>query len=304
MGAQTYYRVTVGRRADGTGISLGAVHDNHETLLQWWPLPRSYGPDEYLRLEVRAVADQISVLADGTPLGAVQDASISNVGGVMIHAKAAGYFRDVVFVPLDKPAAAISIPAAEPWQDLLHDPARIVLSGGAEWIPEGMRFTNYGTARLPLGDHPKRDGAIRMRAPFGGLGGLRPVVRARGNDAGATYQLIAMNANLIVLNRWDSAKKQGMILREFSLREPLKVGQDYELELRVVGQILTAKLNGETLGTATDGTLAEGPFSVGVIDRKGDPVLIKLFEVLNLDAPGGKSATSPAKSNAAEPAKP
>ena len=74
------------------------------------------------------------------------------------------------------------------------------------------------------------------------------------------------------------------------LREPLQPGQDYELELRAVGQTLTAKLNGKVLGTVTDTALPEGSFGIGASEH-GAPSLVKALEVLDLDAPGGASTT-------------
>src|SRR5437762_11726706 len=105
------------------------------------------------------------------------------------------------------------------------------------------------------------------------------------------YQLAANHKTLIKLARFDSVAKQATALREFSLREPLQPGQDYELELRVVGQTFTAKLNGEVLGTVTDGTFPDGKFGLVATDHNAAPVLVKALEVLDLDVPGAASAT-------------
>jgi hypothetical protein len=66
------------------------------------------------------------------------------------------------------------------------------------------------------------------------------------------------------------------------------------LELRAVGQTLTAKLNGEVLGTFTDATYSSGSFRVArYASQKADPVLVKRVEILDLDAaPAPAAATA------------
>jgi Protein kinase domain/Sulfatase-modifying factor enzyme 1 len=103
-------------------VQLSSVHAGKGTVLRVWPLPRAYGSDEWLRVELRAIGDELTVAADGQVLGSIQDASQPDAGGVQLYATANGYFRDIVYVPLDRPAAAAAIPhSAEPWKDALHD---------------------------------------------------------------------------------------------------------------------------------------------------------------------------------------
>ncbi len=68
------------------------------------------------------------------------------------------------------------------------------------------------------------------------------------------------------------------------------------MELRVVGQTLTAKFNGEVLGTATDSAFAEGRLDVAVtsLTESTAPSLIKSLEVLDLDAPAAGASAPPA----------
>ena len=199
-------------------------------------------------------------------------------------------------------------PNIEPWQDVLHDPAKLVLSGAVERTPEGLRFTAGGSsALLAPNQGPRRDGAVRLRATFGGL---RPTLHVRGNQVVTGYFLYAVSGGkavkLVVADGGAGALWTNF--PEFPLRAPLEPGQDYELELRVVGQTLTAKFNGEVLGTVTDGTFSEGRFGVQVTDPKTTPALVKSLEVLDLDAPGkvspspspqsSKSSPTPAVANA------
>jgi serine/threonine protein kinase len=268
--------------AKSAEVVLESVHSGKGTILRHLPLPRAYGPDEWLLVEFRAVGDELTATADGQSLGAVHDPSQPEAGGAMLYAGAKGYFRDIVYVPLDRPAAqATTRPATEPWQDVLHDPAKLVLSGGAERTPEGLRFTDAGQARLRPNQGPQHDGAVRMLATFGGL---RPELFANGGIAG--YRLnAAADGKKVSLVRYDNAAKVNTVVREFPVREPLMPARDYELELRVVRQTFTAKLNGETLGTVTDGMPQRRDFSVGVIGNNAGPALVKVLEVLDLDAP-------------------
>jgi len=71
-------------------------------LLGTWPLPRDYTGDEWIRLELRVIGDVITVSVDDRVVGTVRDDSVRQPGLAMIYAGAAGYFRDIVYVPLDK----------------------------------------------------------------------------------------------------------------------------------------------------------------------------------------------------------
>jgi formylglycine-generating enzyme required for sulfatase activity len=191
---------------------------------------------------------------------------------------------------------AVPVPlssSSEPWQDMLRDPTKFNLWRAPERTPEGLRFTDFGSAMRSPNLAPKRDGAVRMIATFGGV---RPQLHARQNGNGDTYQLFVDDEKSINLSRWENTARHSTNLRDFPFREPLRPGQDYELELRVVGQTLTAKFNGEVLGTVTDTTLSEGNFGVAVADQKSDhngtPTTVKALEVLDLDAPATAFSTA------------
>jgi serine/threonine protein kinase len=172
------------------------------------------------------------------------------------------------------------VATAEPWQDVLGDPAKLVLSGEAERTPDGLRLRDGGSAMRGGSLGPKRDGAVRMRTAFGGFS---VELRARVTDNGRRYSLRVRDENAVLLKRGDGDGKANTTLHQFPLREPLKPGQEYELELRVVGQTFTAKLNGKVLGTVTDGTYPQGGFGVAVNDRNAPPALVKALDVLDLD---------------------
>jgi formylglycine-generating enzyme required for sulfatase activity/serine/threonine protein kinase len=101
----------VGVSAKESYVQLTTVYAGKYTKLQSWPLPRAYGPDEWIRLELRAIGDELTVIADGQTLGTVHDTSQPEAGGVRVYA-ANGYFRDIVYVPLDNaPNGSASTPA-------------------------------------------------------------------------------------------------------------------------------------------------------------------------------------------------
>ena len=76
--------------------------------LQSWPLPRAYGPGEWARLELRAVGDELTVSLDGQALGTMHDTSLFQPGSIGIAANRNGYFRNVVYVPLDKSTKTVA----------------------------------------------------------------------------------------------------------------------------------------------------------------------------------------------------
>jgi serine/threonine-protein kinase len=98
-------------------VDLKSVYRDKETLLCSWPLPRTYGPAEWMQLELRVIGDKIGAIADGHLLGTTQDASLSGPGGVGLYAQSQGYFRSIVYVSLDKPGSGAAPRPAAPQSD-------------------------------------------------------------------------------------------------------------------------------------------------------------------------------------------
>jgi len=270
-------------------VVLKILEASQDRLLQKWPLPRAYGPDEWVRMELKAVGDRFTASVDGQVLGTVRDTTITQPGGINIFATANGYFRDIEYLPLDGVAAGTPS-TAEPWQDTLRarSPAKLVISGGAQLTPEGLRFNDGGSAVYRPRPQRTRDGAIRMRAPYG----KRLQLRARNDDSKGHYRLfVGLERPVVVLSGYDNVTKKADDLRAFPLREPFQPGQEYELELRVVGQTLIVRLDGKELGQVTDGTYTEGHFGILMTDRvQNDAPLIKALDFLDLDTPAAASA--------------
>jgi len=265
--------------------------------LQNWKLPRAYRSDEWLALELRNENGKFTVSADGQPLGTAEDHTVSGLIGLSLWATPNGYFREIVYVPLDPAVVGSSTaspspaPAAEPWQDLLHDPSKLFLPHSVTTGQDGLRFTQATEVRVLPGKGPEPDGAVRMRST---LDSVKVVIIARRSNAGQYQLSVDPHGKEVLLNRW--AQNTVTVVRRFPLREPLQPGQEYELELRVVGQTLTAKLNGEILGTVTDNTFPEGQFGVSHSDpSRAIPVLVKTLEVLDLHASASAQATPTAE---------
>jgi hypothetical protein len=144
-----------------------------------------------------------------------------------------------------------------------------------------------------------------MRTVFGSL---RASFLARQGDAGF-YKLGLNSEKEVVLLRWDSVANRGSPLITHLLSQPLKPGQEFDLELRLMGQTLTAKFNGEVIGTATDGTFKQGRFSVTAssnVENLSTTALVKTLEALDLDNATPVTALSPSPNSpvsASSPAK-
>jgi len=197
-----FYRLSV--NAKGGDLSLSTVNLGKTTFLRHWHLPRAYGPDEWLRLEMRAIGDELTVIADGQTLGTIHDTSQPGVGGVMLYATANGYFRDAVYVPLERASAA------EPWQDMLHGAMKLVLSAGADRTSEGLRLSGDGSAMYYRVKGKQHDGALRIRGTFGDV---HPHLRVRALGAGGTYGLGFRDPKTVVLDLWDNVARRGITLR-------------------------------------------------------------------------------------------
>ena len=296
-------------------VILSRLHQDssQNKLIGNFQLPEILQPGQDYELELRAVGQTFTAKFNGKVLGVVTDETYSEgefgIGSVdrdrgptviksleILNLDAPGKVSPSPAPQVSKssptPAAALLSSSTEPWKDVLRDPTKLALEGAVERTPEGLRFTAGGSsALLAPNQGPRRDGAVRLRTTFGGL---RPTLHVRGSQVVTGYFLYTVSdgkaVKLVVANA--GAGVQWTNLPEFPLREPLQPGQEYELELRVVGQTLTVKFNGEVLGTVTDGTFSEGRFGVQVTDPKNTPALVKAIEVLDLDAPG-KASPSP-----------
>ncbi len=108
-------------------VRLRVMNDGLARELQSWPLPRDYGPDEWVKLELRTIGEEITASLDGAILGTMHDSTVTEPGMVQVTATANSYFRDIDYTPLDKPGAA-HLPAAT-------KDAPFVNSRGIKFVP-------------------------------------------------------------------------------------------------------------------------------------------------------------------------
>jgi hypothetical protein len=66
-----------------------------------WPLPAPKNGGSWLPIELRAIAGDFTILADGEVLGNIHDETIREAGQLVLSAINNGYFRDIVYAPLD-----------------------------------------------------------------------------------------------------------------------------------------------------------------------------------------------------------
>ena len=286
-------------RPDGT-LSL-ARYDwatKTQTNLRDFSLVRPLADGQDYQMELRVVGTTLTALFDGEVLGSVTDSTIAKGGGglVLVASPQPAVFKTLEILDLAAPGGASAAPAAEPWVDVLRDPAKLELPSNAVRTPKGLRL-DQGTATVPL-RHTPRDGAIRVR--FTG-GNTHWGLRVRRTDAGSYSVGRGSDLLSVVLNRSDQVSKLNTTLKVFWLPQPLEQGRDYLVELRIVGQTLTVKLDGSILGNVTDEMHKEGQMGV---HAWGSPVLIKSLEVLDLTTgkngePGGDAAAREARSGAA-----
>ena len=78
-----------------------------------WSLPRAYGANEWVRVELRAIDDDFTVLVDGQVIGTAHSKALSRPGKATLYAGANGFFRDIVYIPLDDLSEAEARKAAE-----------------------------------------------------------------------------------------------------------------------------------------------------------------------------------------------
>jgi len=157
------------------------------------------------------------------------------------------------------PGARLS-PSSEPWQNLLQDPAKVLIRSFGSTktqITDGELVLTPGgvivTRRLTT------DGAIRMVEVFDPESPAQSL-RARILGAANGYFAEVQSATSVAIRRILDNKKT--TLGTFPIPTPLLPGQEYELELRAVDSTLTIKLNGATLGEVQDESVAAGTFGV------------------------------------------
>jgi hypothetical protein len=178
--------------------------------------------------------------------------------------------------------------SSEPWIDLLQQPEKLALQNGAEFRGSALRLASRSAAKI-RDSAAQNDGAIRLVAVLQ-PGESGPVIAARIQDGGARYTL-AVSSETTVRLAEVLGNGEETPLKDFTLARSLPPAKPYELELRVAGSTLTARLNGELVGEVNDTTFPSGMMQVGL--DVASPVLIGALQYLPLgnSAPATTGAT-------------
>jgi formylglycine-generating enzyme required for sulfatase activity len=169
-------------------------------------------------------------------------------------------FRCVLAPVASTPAAAAQLsPSSEPWRDGMKE----VLAAGKSGVradAQGVVFQGQvPTILFANSSHP--NGAVR--ALVGRVADSEISLRLKVRSSSKGVYMVHFSGNIVHFSRSDPARIwEPVALRRIPLAEPLAVGADAEIELRVVGNKLTAKANGKEVGGVEDSTLTSGEFGV------------------------------------------
>jgi hypothetical protein len=97
-----HYRVNF----DAGGMHLDTVQNRQQNTLDRRQFTKAHGIDDWIHFEMRVVGDQITFTVEGEEPVTVTDSSIPEAGGVMLYTSNTAWFRDIVYVPLDKTSAS------------------------------------------------------------------------------------------------------------------------------------------------------------------------------------------------------
>jgi hypothetical protein len=215
---------------------------------------------------MRIVGDAITVSLDGRALGTVRDSSLSEPGAGTVYANAAGYFRDIVYVPLDSEPSS-----ATPAAPLPHGAFRIFDSPkklsfgrkGVTWKDNAMSLDDATVSTKDVRDLPaskvqNRDAIIRAAIQMNPNAGS-PVFGLRDVTIGGDH--VSYHANLQfdsgVIKLFRQAGGRGVMLGTWSLPRVYGAQEWVPLELRAVGNTITAFFDGTELGAVNDTDLRE-----------------------------------------------
>ncbi len=297
-GDEMFY--SLGIAHGGKTVQLDTVVDGRRQTLKEWPLSRAYGSDEWVRVELRVVGDELTASAEGHVLGTLHDTSQPQSGGANLYATAKGYFRDIVYIPLDKtgvsdkPATrSANDPQPAEWLDASRDAT--LAKGNSMMRPSGNGWTITGQGRSFFAGGSQRDGAVRMRASFAEKNNISLI--ARWNEQPQNYYtaFVLATGDDVGLNCYRDGKLfKTLNSGGHTLPKPIRTGEEYELELRVVGDRSTVKLQGTVMIEVRDATYATGAFGIASALPSGDQRLVRTVEYLDLGGPApAVSATAP-----------
>ena len=272
QGPGDFYRLILHQRTISLSVSVLGADKN----IRNWVLPRAYGPDEWARLELRAVGDELTASLDGKVLGSVHDDSLSGAGSIMVVAHKNGRFRNIVYVPLDKPGATkfTTKPAVEPrWRDWLAPKLK------DHSLPEAWTYELEGAsteekfAGQQILPSDTTDAAVRLTYVIRASHGMLLTVRERGTDESRQSFKIEDQGDKLQVAAYGPAQAY-RVLETKPLSNDWSRTTDRTLGLSMKGELLEVTINGTVVATVHDSAPSSG--ATAVVLNKG--VLLKKVE--------------------------
>ena len=278
----------------------------------------AYVPDATHELVFAAQGTRLSMWLDGREMVHVSDSTLTagKMGlGLMTSAEPAPRIKKVEYGELEAadtgqlavPPASGTLavatkdarlsPSAEPWRDGIQQ-VLAVKRNGVKADAQGVVFQGNMTRPIQFVESSRPNGAVRVLV--GGWkdsgSSLHLIVRSSSE---ALYEASFSRTDVQFLHQEKTNGWKDVALQKIPLPEPLVIGSDVELELRVVGKRLTAKVNGKEVGGIDGAELRAGPS--GVAQLTPDPTvetLVRAIQYLVLPddastpaAAGGASTT-------------
>jgi hypothetical protein len=219
-------------------------------LIRQWPPPPALAAGQWVRLELRIIGDTLTATLDGQTLGTVQDSALTGPGGALLNSNTTGFFRNVVYVPLD-PAPPLEPGAVKLWTTAGSIPRQ----PGVQWEDGALRL-DHAAALHTAAD--SRDAIVRadvLRANDRSNVALclrrREDAQSKAEDC---YQLV-LDHPAVRLNVVRAGQRKE--LQSWPLHAPATNRDWVHLELRAIGDALTATCDGLELGTVHDRTLTD-----------------------------------------------
>jgi predicted Ser/Thr protein kinase len=244
--------------------------------IQEWPLPAGFDPKADQVLELRVVADLLTVRLNGHEIGSVRDSALTHSGTAGAFATKGTVIRKLEYLNLDAPESttASQPPASEKWQDL-------IAAGGwpAPWtIENGVLTRPAKTLAQRKWETGVRDCAWRVTRRWdGGWYDLQLGLRSRGNT-GVRLQFLELPQPDVIFVRISSNKEK---LGEGRTTRRYQKGELITIEFRAVGARITASINGELVASAEETTTTSGAYDIWT--NYGDAPAFHKVEFLNLD---------------------
>jgi predicted Ser/Thr protein kinase len=276
-------------------FQLSFADRGERKALKTWPFPKKYASDEWCKLELCIVGDELTTKVDDLVLGTVHDSTLKEAGGFNVHAHAKGYFRDIEYVPLDAPAVSPSpnLPASKSsdpkfppgqWVKLFTKaddlPTDLRMpDSGVTWKDGWLRFDRLKQARprieLPAAVTGKSNYAVRLR----GIGSGKPsfqtgiILRRQNSPSDRHYQFSPQSPVPLKIVRREGDAHFDLA----RLTKPLvQAGEEYTMEFVALGNYLIGRYNMEII-TARDDRFSEGTACISGAED------IRDIEFINLD---------------------